>query len=274
MGMGPVILGHGHQSVVEAVSAQISEGLLLGGPSEIQSQAARLVQDTVPCAERVRFGCTSSGVVHAALRLARAATTRTGIVKFEGHYHGWFDSVLWSVAPGIQEWGPPEAPWPIPGTLGQLSSAATDLTILPWNDLEVLTRRLEREDVAAVIMEPIMFTNGAVLPREGYLEGVREVCTSFGTLLIFDEMVTGFRVAPGGAQELFGVTPDLATIGKAMANGFPVSGLVGRGDLIELLDSGRVLQGGTYGGFKQWSRRVGCIARLVCPSQASFLVVC
>ena len=248
MGMGPVILGHDHRSVVAAVSAQIAEGVLLGGVSEIQLEAARLICDIVPCAERIRFGTTGSGVIHAALRLARAATGRSEIVKFEGHYHGWLDSVMWSVAPGPDEWGPPASPQPVAGTAGQIPSAADNLTILAWNDLESVRQRLGRKDVAAVIMEPIMFNNGAVLPREGYLDGVREACTESGTLLIFDEMVTGFRVAPGGAQELFGVTPDLATIGKAMANGFPVSALVGRSDLIEMLDSGRVFQGGTFNG--------------------------
>ena len=200
----------------------------------------------VPCAERVRFGCAGSEAVQAAWRLARAATGRSAVIKFEGHYHGWLDNVLWSVAPPPDQYGPLEAPTPVPASAGQDLVAGKHTEVLPWNNLELLKARLERGDVAAVIMEPAMCNTSTIFPGEGYLEGVRQACTDTDTLLIFDEVITGFRVAPGGAQEHFGVTPDLATFGKAIANGFPVSCLAGRADLMDLFVTGGVMHGGTY----------------------------
>lgn len=245
LGMGPMILGHNPEPVLSAVRKQLEFGILFAGQTAIEQEAARMVCDMVPCAERVRFNCTGSEVVQAALRLARAATGRSVVIKFEGHYHGWFDSVLWSVAPSPDQYGRIDAPIPIPASAGQDLEAGRHTEVLPWNNLELLSARLKRGDVAAVIMEPAMCNTSTIFPVEGYLEGVREVCTDTGTVLIFDEVITGFRVAPGGAQEYFGVTPDLATFGKAIANGFPVSCLAGRGDLMDMLVAG-VMHGGTY----------------------------
>ena len=208
-------------------------------------EAARLVCQMVPCAERVRFGSSGSEVVQAALRLARAKTERQIILKFEGHYHGWFDNILWSTAPGINEAGPADHPVPVAGSRGQDPNAGARIEVLAWNDLEIVRNRLARRDVAGVIMEPAMCNAGTIFPVPGYLEGVRKACTEFGTVLIFDEVITGFRVAPGGAQAAFGVTPDLATFGKAIANGFPVAALAGRADLLDLFLQG-VVHGGTY----------------------------
>ncbi len=246
LGMGPMILGHNPASVIEAVRAQLDSGILFAGQTEIEREAARLVCEMVPSAEKVRFSCAGSEVVQAAWRLARASTGRSVIVKFEGHYHGWLDSVLWSVAPPADQHGPLEAPIPVPASAGQDLRAGENTEVLPWNDLELVTQRLERGDVAALIMEPAMCNTSTILPAEGYLQGVRDVCTETGTVLIFDEVITGFRVAPGGAQQLFGVTPDLTTMGKAIANGFPLSCLAGRADLMDLFVTGEVMHGGTY----------------------------
>ena len=243
LGMGPMILGHNPEPVLSAVREQLESGILFAGQTAIEQEAARMVCDMVPCAERVRFNCAGSEVVQAALRLARAATGRSIVIKFEGHYHGWFDSVLWSVAPSPDQYGPVDAP--VPASAGQDLVAGQHTEVLPWNNLELLSSRLKRGDVAAVIMEPAMCNTSTIFPAKGYLEGVREVCTDTGTVLIFDEVITGFRVAPGGAQQYFGVTPDLATFGKAIANGFPVSCLAGRGDLMDMLVAG-VMHGGTY----------------------------
>ena len=245
LGMGPMILGHNPEPVLSAVREQLESGILFAGQTAIEQEAARLVCEMVPCAERVRFNCAGSEVVQAALRLARAATGRSIVIKFEGHYHGWFDSVLWSVAPTPDEYGPVDAPIPIPASAGQDLVAGQHTEVLPWNNLELVRARLKRGDVAAVIMEPAMCNTSTIFPAKGYLEGVREVCNKTGTVLIFDEVITGFRVAPGGAQQFFGVTPDLATFGKAIANGFPVSCLAGRGDLMDMLVAG-VMHGGTY----------------------------
>ena len=246
LGMGPMILGHNPAPVIEAVRKQLDSGILFAGQTEIEQEAARLVCEMVPSAEKVRFSCAGSEVVQAAWRLARAHTGRSKIVKFEGHYHGWLDSVLWSVAPPVDQHGPLEAPIPVPASAGQDAKAGENTEVLPWNDLELVRQRLERGDVAALIMEPAMCNTSTIFPAEGYLQGVRDVCTETGTVLIFDEVITGFRVAPGGAQQLFGVTPDLTTMGKAIANGFPLSCLAGRGDLMDLFVTGGVMHGGTY----------------------------
>ncbi|MCF3934587.1 aspartate aminotransferase family protein [Acuticoccus sp. M5D2P5] len=246
LGMGPMILGHNPAALTEAVTAQIANGILFAGQTAIEAEAARRVCELVPSAERLRFGSSGSEVDQAAIRVARAATGRTKIIKFEGHYHGWFDNILWSTAPGLNAAGPYEAPVPVAGSKGQPASEADDLVVLPWNDLDLLEARLRQGDIAGVIMEPAMCNQGAIHPAPGYLEGVRAACSAAGTVLIFDEVITGFRVAPGGAQSLFGVTPDISTFGKAIANGFPVAAIVGRADLIDLFSTGGVVHGGTY----------------------------
>jgi glutamate-1-semialdehyde 2,1-aminomutase len=246
LGMGPMILGHSPETLRAAIHDQIDKGILFAGQSELEAEAARLVCNLVPCAERIRFGSSGSEVVQGAIRLARAATGRRIILKFEGHYHGWFDNILWSTAPGLNAAGPAEAPVPVAGSAGQDPQAADGIEILVWNDLDRLEQRLSRGDVAGVIMEPAMCNAGAIHPAPGYLEGAREACTRTGTILIFDEVITGFRLSAGGAQALFGVTPDLATFGKAIANGFPVAALAGRADLLDLFATGGVVHGGTY----------------------------
>ncbi len=246
LGMGPMILGHNPPTVIEAARAQLDNGILFAGQTETEFEAARLVCEMVPCAQRVRFGSSGTEVIQAALRLARAATGRATIVKFEGHYHGWVDSVQWSVAPTAQSCGPPEHPIKVSGSVGQDVASGEHVSILPWNDLRAVEERLSKGDVAGVLMEPAMCNTSAIPPRPGYLQGVREACTDSGAVLIFDEVITGFRVAAGGAQQLFGVTPDLATFGKAIANGFPVAALAGRADLMEMFVSAGVVHGGTY----------------------------
>jgi glutamate-1-semialdehyde 2,1-aminomutase len=246
LGMGPMILGHNPQVVLDAVTEQLKRGILYAGQSEVEFAAARLVCQMVPCADMVRFGCSGSEVVQAALRLARAATGRSTIVKFEGHYHGWLDNIHWSIGPAVEQAGPADAPRPVPASIGQDPLAGESLAVLPWNNLELLAARLQRGDIAAVIMEPAMCNTSAILPASGYLEGVRQLCSDTGTVLIFDEVITGFRVAPGGAQQRLGVTPDLATFGKAIGGGFPVACLAGRTHLMEQFFTRKVMHGGSY----------------------------
>ncbi len=240
LGMGPMILGHTPRDVINAATAQMQKGLLYGGQSGPETEAARLFCEMVPCAERMRFCSSGSEAVQCALRLARTATGRRVMIKFAGHYHGWFDNILWSTTP------PPGATGPVAGSKGQ-AETTDEIEVLPWNDLAVLTERLARGDVAGIIMESIMCNQGAIFPAPGYLQGVRDACTATGTILIFDEVITGFRVGPGGSQKLNGVTPDLATFAKAIANGFPVAAIGGRADLMELMTKG-VVHGGTYNG--------------------------
>lgn len=242
LGMGPVILGHAHPGVVRAVAGSLARGQLYAGQHQAEAHLARLICDVVPCAEQVRFSLSGSEAIQAALRLARAYTGRRRIIKFEGHYHGWFDNIYASVRPRESGNAPQQE------SEGQDANSLTDLTVLPWNDLEPLAAILRDhgDEIAAVIMEPVMCNTGVIFPRPGYLEGVRELCSRHGTVLIFDEVITGFRLALGGAQSVLGVTPDLAVFAKAMANGFPGSCLAGKAKLMDLIASGRVMHGGTY----------------------------
>jgi glutamate-1-semialdehyde 2,1-aminomutase len=246
LGMGPMILGHRPAAVVEAVTKQLERGILFGGQSEIEFEAADLICSMLPSAEQVRFSSSGTEAVQAAMRLARFATGRGVVVKFEGHYHGWLDNILWSVTPPPDRMGEEVAPVPQPGTQGVDTRAGERLEVLSWNRLDLVEERLSKGDVAALIMEAAMCNTGAIFPAPGYLEGVRAVCSKYGTVLIFDEVITGFRVGPGGVQEKFGVTPDLTIFGKAVANGFPVAGLAGKASLMEEFGTGKVLHGGTY----------------------------
>jgi len=245
-GMGAMVLGHNPLGVRQAVKDQVDRGILFAGQAPIEFEAARVICERIPSAERIRFGSSGSEVAQAAMRLARAATGRRTIVKFEGHYHGWFDNILWSTAPALDVAGPEGAPTAVGGTKGQDPSEAAGLSILGWNDLAAVEARLAKGDVAAVFMEAAMCNQGAISPAPGYLEGVQAACRKHGTLLIFDEVITGFRLGQGGAQKLFGVTPDISIFAKAIANGFPVAAIAGRADLIDMFATGGVLHGGTF----------------------------
>lgn len=244
LGMGPMLLGHRPAEVVEAVHRQLQSSILVGGQTPLEYQAAELVHDLVPSADLVRFCSSGSEADQAAVRVARAATGRQVIVKFEGHYHGWFDNLLWSIAPKYAALEGATLQPPQPGSTGQMPPSGVE--VLRWNDADALVRRIEQRDVAAVLMEPVMFNSSGILPIPGYLAAVRDACTRTGTVLIFDEVITGFRVSPGGAQAAFGITPDLTVLGKALASGFPVAALVGKTELMGLISSGEVLHGGTY----------------------------
>jgi glutamate-1-semialdehyde 2,1-aminomutase len=248
LGMGPVILGHAPSVVVGAVQDSLLKGQLYAGQHEAELRLARLVSSLVACAERVRFGCSGSEAVQIALRLARAHTRRSKIVKFEGHYHGWFDNICVSVHPELDRSGDSRRPCTVPESEGQDPNAYADTVVLPWNDIAAIehTLRVSAGEIAGIIMEPILCNTGVILPKPGYLERVRELCFEHGIVLIFDEVITGFRVALNGAQGLLGVTPDLAIFAKAMAGGFPISCLAGRATLMDLIGKGLVMHGGTY----------------------------
>jgi glutamate-1-semialdehyde 2,1-aminomutase len=246
LGQGPMLLGHRPEPVLAAVRDQLDRGLMFAGQHRLELEAARLVVDLVPCAERVRFGLTGSEAVQAAVRMARAATGRQLVVKFQGHYDGWHDMVLHNVASparAIGEHGELEL---VPESLGMAGSPG--LVVLPWNDTAIAERvlRARGDDIAAVLLEPMMCNAGCLLPAGDYLERLRAACDAAGTVLIFDEVITGFRLARGGAQERFGVTPDLAVFGKAFAGGFPVSAVAGRADLFEGIATGAVNHSGTF----------------------------
>jgi len=245
-GMGAMVLGHNPAGVRQAVKDQVDKGILFAGQTAIEAEAARLLCERIPSAERVRFGSSGSEVAQAAMRLMRAATGRRTIIKFEGHYHGWFDNILWSTAPALNAAGPEDAPVPVAGSAGQDPVEAEGLEIMGWNDLGRLEARLAKGDIAGVLMEPAMCNQGAMAPLPGYLEGALAACRKYGAILCFDEVITGFRLGRGGAQEMFGVTPDLSIFAKAIANGFPVAAVVGRADLLDMFAKNGVLHGGTF----------------------------
>lgn len=250
LAFGPLILGHSHPAVVEAVVEQVRRGQTYGAQHRLEPLVARALRECLPWADLVVFSNTGTEAVQVALRTARAATGRERFVKFEGHYHGWMDNVLVSYRGSAAQLGPRERPHSVPHTLGQSRAAAGEALVLPWNDLEVVERALRehRGEIAAVITEPVMFNSGGIEPRPGYLEGLRSLCDRHGVALIFDEVISGFRVALGGATERFGVVPDLAVYGKAIAAGFPLSCVAGRGAFLELIARREVVHAGTFNG--------------------------
>jgi glutamate-1-semialdehyde 2,1-aminomutase len=248
LSQGPLLLGHSHPAVIEKVSAEMALGQLYAGQHELELELSETLQRLIPCADLLRFCNSGSESVQASLRLARAFTGRRKYIKFEGQYHGWFDNVLISQHPSDRDDGPGSAPQKVLETGGQSPSVLDEIIVLHWNDLSAVEQAFEEmgDEIAAVITEPVMCNNGCIEPLPGYLQGLRDVCDKYGAVLIFDEIITGFRLGLGGAQQLYGVTPDIATFGKAMASGFPISFFAGKRHLMDLIANGTVLHAGTY----------------------------
>jgi glutamate-1-semialdehyde 2,1-aminomutase len=237
LGFGPMFLGHQPAEVIEAVRTQLSRGLGYGACHELEAELAELICRILPSAEMCVFSNTGTEAVQAAVRIARGSTGRPVIVKFRGHYDGWSDAIHVGV-PGHLDG---------PGTGGQDPAAAAATRVCDWNNVAALEAVLD-DAVAAVIMEPVAVNGGCFLPAPGYLERVRELTAANGSLLVFDEVITGFRVALGGAQAHFGVTPDLTVLGKALGAGFPISAVCGRRDVFDAVRSRRVAHVGTFNG--------------------------
>lgn len=249
LGYGPSILGYAHSVLVKALKEEVEKGFQFGSETEKVIAFCRKLTQIIPCADLVKLASTGSDAVHGALRLARAYTGKTKVIKFEGHYHGWLDSVYISHIPdSLQYWGLRNSPRKLLESAGQPESVLSDLIILPWNDLEILEKiiRTRYFEIAAVIMEPIMANFGLIMPKKGYLEGVREITKKYGALLIFDEVITGFRIALGGAQEYFGVTPDISTFGKAVGGGVPLGGYGGRKEIMDFVAQKKCVEAGTF----------------------------
>lgn len=245
---GAVLLGHNDARIHEAVKRTMDEhGVSFSTANPFEVELAERLVEMIPSAERVVFSCTGSEATYHAIRLARGFTGRERILKFEGNYHGWHDYVAWSHHFATDA----EEPVPVAASAGIPELVRELVVVREYNDTagvrDVLAR--EGDSIAAVILEPVFHNAGAVLPEPGFLEAIREACTDAGVVLIFDEIITGFRHAPGGAQERFGVTPDLTTLGKALGNGFPISALAGRADIMDRLGpKGDVLFAGTFAG--------------------------
>jgi glutamate-1-semialdehyde 2,1-aminomutase len=247
---GPLILGHCHPALVAALEQRVRKPHNYGAQHELEYLVSEMIQRMAPGAERVAFTSSGSEALQIAMRLARAYTGRQLVLKFEGHYHGWMDSALLSYKPSAAELGPYEEPSVIRGSRGQVANCVENAVVAPWNRIEALEWILTRrgDQIAAVLMEPVLCNSGCIMPVPGYLEAARELCTRFGALLIFDEVITGFRMAPGGAQECFGVSADVMTYGKALAGGLPMSVIAGRAPIMEQMMTGGVAYGGTFNG--------------------------
>lgn len=249
LGFGPLLLGHRHPHLLETVDRVTHErGTAFGLCHDLEIEAAEKVVSHLPSVDLVRFGNSGTEVVMAVLRLARAFTGREKILRFEGHYHGWSDVIHWNTRSPMGAIGLPNAPRRVPGTSGIPERYGESLVIAPWNDPENLERIVERhaDEIAAIITEPMMCNLGATTAQEGYLEFLRELCDDFEILLIFDEVITAFRLGLSGAQGLYGVTPDLTTMAKALGGGYPVAAFGGRQEIMELTALHRVSHAGTY----------------------------
>ncbi|MGH9672514.1 MAG: aspartate aminotransferase family protein [Bryobacteraceae bacterium] len=244
---GPLILGHCHPRIVEAVERQMRRGSAYGCQHELEPVVAERILEVLPWASKVIFSCTGTEAIQVALRVARAATGRTLIVKFEGHYHGWADSVLI----GHRHQRPVTAcsnSRELMSGSGQSASVLNDILVIPWNDEASLQTTFDRhgDRIAALIAEPVQVNTASILPKPGFLHLLRDITRRHRAALIFDEVITGFRLAPGGASEHFGVTPDLAVFAKAIAGGYPLSAVAGTQAAMSPLENDSVRHVGTF----------------------------
>jgi glutamate-1-semialdehyde 2,1-aminomutase len=241
---GPMILGHAHPKIVKALQEKIPKGTSYGAPTRLEVEMAQMIAEMVPSVEMVRMVNSGTEATMSAIRLARGYTGREKIIKFEGCYHGHADSLLVSAGSGVATLG-------IPGCPGVPADLAGHTLSLRFNDLAQVIEAMDRlgQEVAAVIVEPIAGNMGVVLPEEGFLEGLRQITLKHGALLIFDEVITGFRVGPGGAQELYGIRPDLTCLGKIIGGGLPVGAYGGRKEIMSTMaPEGNIYQAGTLSG--------------------------
>jgi len=251
LGLGPMLFGHRPAAITKAVVDYIEQrGTMFALPTLEEISLAQRIVDAVPSVEQVHLTNTGTEGVLYALRLARAFTGRSLIVRFEGMYHGFSDGIYWSKHPPLDLAGPDLYPLPVAQGPGLPPGVDAGLLILPWNDQAALESAFTRhgDEIAAVITEPIMCNTGCIIPEPGYLEVMRRLSAEAGSLLIFDEVITGFRVALGGAQSLYDVRPDLSVFAKGLGGGFPVAAVGGRRDVLQLVDDGVVSMAGTYSG--------------------------
>jgi glutamate-1-semialdehyde 2,1-aminomutase len=235
-GFGPMILGYCPETIKDAVIGQMSRGSQFAAPYELLNEVSKKLVDIIPCADLVSYQSTGTEANMLGFRLARAYTGKDKIVKFEGHYHGWSDEELVSFgADSLRMMGPRKRPWKTMGSAGQREKALEDIIVLPWNDLEAIEDTIGRRghEIAAIVTEPVMCNCDPIFPKSGYLKGLRELTEQNDIVLIFDEVITGFRLGLAGAQGYYKVTPDLCSFGKAVAGGFQLAGVAGKSEIME-----------------------------------------
>ena len=248
LSQGPLILGHSHPHVIKSVADYSEEGQLFAGQHIKEIELAETLNRIIPSAELMRFCLDGSEAVQTALRVARAKTGKQKFLRFEGHYHGWLDNVAWGIStPSVDALGSRENPNVFPWSAGLPEHAKDEFIILPWNDLDLVKKTLadHHHEIAAIITEPIMCNNGCIVPKEGFLQGLRDLCDQYGIALIFDEVITGFRMSIGGSQRYFGITPDMSIFAKAMGSGYPISAIVGKREWMSLIEDAKVIHAGT-----------------------------
>ena len=246
MGMGPNIFGHAPEFVTKSVYKDMQNGYCLTGQTEKENEISEFIQKTLPFKRKVRYASSGTEIVQVALRLARSYTNKNKFLKFEGHYHGWMDSVLYNSHPDISN--EENIYNPVAESGGISKGTADEVIIAPWNDINALENILKNsyQEISSIITEPILWNTNVILPEDGYLEKLRLLCDKYNILLIFDEVGTGFRVALGGAQEIYGVEPDLSTYAKSMAAGFPIAMLAGKPEIMDFMANGKVVHGGSF----------------------------
>ncbi len=247
MAFGPIILGHSYDEVDQKVIEEIQKGILFAMTSELEVSVAEMMIEMCPGIEMVRFACSGTEATMHAIRVARAYTGRDLILKFEGNYHGFHDHTLWSTYSPPEAYGNRRSPIPVPSSSGIPKAMREFIITLPFNDFEGFERvmRSYGEQIAAVISEPCQGNCAAINPQDGFLELIREKTEEYGCVFILDEVKTGFRIANGGAQEYYGIKPDLATYAKALGNGYPIAAFGGKKEIMSIIGHG-VAQGGTY----------------------------
>lgn len=248
LSQGPLILGHSHPQLLQSIADYSKEGQLFAGQHLREIELAEKLNKIIPSAELMRFCLDGSTAVQTAFRIARAKTGRQKFLRFEGHYHGWLDNVSWgNAAPSLDSMGSREHPVANPWSKGLAAASKEESIVLPWNDLSLVEKTVagQHGEIAAIITEPVMCNNNCITPRHGFLQGLRNICDQYGIALIFDEVITGFRLSLGGAQQYYGITPDIAIFAKALASGYPISAITGKREWMQLLTDGTVIHAGT-----------------------------
>lgn len=249
LSFGCLPLGHAHPKIVDIVREKVEGGTHFASALEVEVETAELIVDMLPYADKVRFANTGTEACMTAVRMARGITGRRKILKFEGHYHGWYDGLLVSSNPQpVTTLGHPNDPVRIPDSSGLTPGSWEDTIVCVWNDEDALERVMEAHgrEIACVVTEPAMSNMGVIPPKPGYLRKMQDLCRAYGALFYLDDTVTGFRVAPGGSAELYGLQPDIVTFGKALGQGFPVAAIAGPNHIMESIEYGKVLHYGSH----------------------------